>query len=223
MTRESLTVDETSTGRQFRFVLPGPTLSGAELKQCLDAVAGLRPRPSYLVVSGGYPPGAPAAELSAAITKLAVDIGARLILDTSLAMRYAPEHGAYLMKPSERELARMVDRPVDTRDEQIAAARELVEEGRAEVIVVSLAGEGALLVTKDLAEHFHAPVVPALSAVGAGDAMVGAIVFALERGWSLTDAVRYGVAAGAATIMTPGTDLCYATDVDRLFKEMAGT
>jgi 6-phosphofructokinase 2 len=175
------------------------------------------------VASGGYPPGAPAAELSAAIAKLAVDIGARLVLDTSLAMRYAPEHGAYLMKPSERELARMVDRPVESRAEQIAAARSLLAEGRAEVIVVSLGAEGALLVTATLAEHFEPPAVPALSAVGAGDAMVGAMVFALEKGWSLVEAVRYGVAAGAATIMTPGTDLCYAADVDRLYGEMKRT
>ena len=48
--------------------------------------------------------------------------------------------------------------------------------------------------------------------------MVGAIVFALEKGWSLTEAVRYGVAAGTATIMTPGTELCYAGDVERLLR-----
>jgi len=222
MTRESLTVDESSTGRQFRFVMPGPTLSAEELRRCLEAVAGLEPLPAFLVASGGYPPGAPAAELSDAIARLAVEIGAKLILDTSQAMRYAPEHGAYLMKPSERELSRMVDMPAETRAEQIAAARALVEEGRAEIIVVSLGAEGALLVSKDLAEHFAAPSVPSLSAVGAGDAMVGAVVFALDRGWDIVEAVRYGVAAGAATIMTPGTELCHRADVDKLYEEMKG-
>ena len=83
---------------------------------------------------------------------------------------------------------------------------------------MSLGSEGALLVTRKLAEHFQAPDVPAMSAVGAGDSMVGAIVFALERGWSLTDAVRYGVAAGTATIMTPGTELCHVNDVEMLYR-----
>jgi len=223
MTRENLTVDESSTGMQFRFVLPGPALSDAELKACLDAVAGLRPRPAYLVVSGGYPPGGNAAELSDAIARVAAGIKAKLILDTSRAMRHAPEHGAYLMKPSESELAHMVDMPAGTRAEQIAAAKALIAEGRTEIVVISLGGEGALLVTREITEHFTPPKVPGMSAVGAGDAMVGAIVFALDEGWDIVEAVRYGVAAGAATIMTPGTDLCYRGDVERLYEEMKGS
>ena len=50
MTRESFTVNETTTGDQYRFVLPGPTLVGDEQRRCLEAVARLEPRPSYLVV-----------------------------------------------------------------------------------------------------------------------------------------------------------------------------
>ena len=132
-------------------------------------------------------------------------------------MRHAPASGVYLMKPSLHELSVMLDRPIETRAETAAAARALVAEGRAEVVVVSLGEEGALLVTEALEEYFIAPEVPIRSAVGAGDSMVGAIVFALEKGWNVTEAVRYGVAAGAATIMTPGTELCYREDVERLF------
>jgi 6-phosphofructokinase 2 len=217
-TRESFTVDELSTGRQYRFVLPGAALSAGEIKACLDAIADLRPLPTYLVVSGGFPPGTPALELSADLAKLAREIGARLILDTSRAMRYAPESGVYLMKPSERELSAMVGLPTDTRAEQIAAAQSLVRQGRSEVVVVSIGAEGALLVTDRQVEHFQAPDVPPSSAVGAGDSMVGAMVFALERGWSLQEAVRYGVAAGTATLMTPGTELCHVDDVEKLYR-----
>jgi len=221
-TRENFTVNEAESGEQYRFVLPGPSLSADETRACFDAIAGLTPRPSYLVVSGGYPPGADAHALSVEIERLAAWIGARLILDTSRAMRYAPEHGAFLMKPSLSELCVMAGRELATRDEQIVAARGFVQDGHAEALVVSLAEEGALLVTDTLAEHFSAPEVPIRSAVGAGDSMVGAIVLALEKGWSLTEAVRYGVAAGAATIMTPGTELCYREDVERLYGGMTG-
>ncbi len=172
------------------------------------------------MASGGYPPGAAADELSAEIARVARQIGARLVLDTSRSMRFAPQHGVFLMKPSLSELSAMLGQTVDTPAEQLAAARSLIRQGRAEVVVVSLGADGALLVTDDLAERFRAPEVPTLSAVGAGDSMVGAIVFALERGWTISDAVRYGVAAGAATIMTPGTELCYRADVERLFKSM---
>ena len=222
MTRESFTVTESTTGNQYRFVLPGPTLTDREQRQCLEAVAALSPRPSYLVASGGFTPGTDADVLCAEIGKLAETIGARLILDISMAMRHAPRRGTYLMKPSIHELSVMLGRSIESIPETVAASRSLVADGRTEVVVVSLGAEGALLVTEDLAEHFKALDVPTRSAVGAGDSMVGAMVLALEKGWSLIEAVRYGVAAGTATIMTPGTELCYRADVERLFEEMGG-
>ncbi len=221
MTRENITVDEASTGQQFRFVLPGPSLSESEEQRCLEAVAALDPAPSYLVVSGGYPPGSDENRLSASIAAMASRIGARLVLDTSQAMLHAPEHGVYMMKPNLNELSRMVGRTLDERSAQVEAARSVIERSGTEVLVVSLGHEGALLVTGTQAEHFPTPDVPIRSAVGAGDSMVGAIVFALERGWELTDAVRLGVAAGAATLMTPGTELCRREDVERLFEQLS--
>jgi 6-phosphofructokinase 2 len=221
ITRESFSVDESSTGKQYRFVLPGPDLSAAEVKACLDAVTWLDPSPDYLVVSGGFPPNVAPGPLNEEIGKLAKRIGARLILDTSQAMRFAPAHGVYLMKPNVEELCRMAGHSCDTRGEQIAAARGLVRDGRAEVVVVSIGAEGALLATGDRVEHFPTPRVKVASAVGAGDSMVGAMVLALDRGMGLTDAVRYGVAAGAATLMTPGTELCHRDDVERLFRTVA--
>ncbi len=220
LTRESMTINEARTGNQYRFVLPGPTLTAAEQQKCLDAVAALRPRPSFLVVSGGFPPETPAAELFADIAALSKEIGARLILDVSREMRHAPLSGVYLMKPSEREFSAMLGREIENRAEMAAAARTLIEAGRAEVIIISLGEEGALLVADGTAEHIPTPKVPIRSAVGAGDAMVGAIVFALEQEWNVREAVRYGIAAGAATIMTPGTELCYRHDVERIYKEM---
>jgi 6-phosphofructokinase 2 len=154
---------------------------------------------------------------------LARQIGAKLVLDTSQAMRHAPEQGAFLMKPNLRELAGMVGRTLPDRADQIVAARSLIRQGRTEVVVVSLGGDGALLVTEAIEEHFPTPEVPARSAVGAGDSMVGGIVYALDRGWGLSEAVRYGVAAGTATIMTPGTELCHREDVERLYREMGQT
>jgi 6-phosphofructokinase 2 len=220
MTRENMTVDETATGNQYRFVLPGPRLSDAEQRQCLEAVRNLDPPPTYLVVSGGYPPGAAEDQLSTDLAALANEIGARLILDTSQAMLHSPDHGVFLMKPNLRELVRIAGRPLQDRADQVAAARSIIRLGRAEVLVVSLGHNGALLVTDTLAEHFAAPKVQIRSAVGAGDAMVGALVFALDRGWSLIEATRYGVAAGSATLMTPGTELCRREDVERLYDEM---
>jgi 6-phosphofructokinase 2 len=216
-TRESFNVDELETGRQYRFVLPGPNLSVSEQIQCFDSIAALHPYPSYLVVSGSLPPGVEAPDFSAGIARLATRIGSRLVLDTPMLLQHVPKRGIFMMKPSARELAEMVGHAINSRAEQIGAARSIIREGHAKIIVVSLGAGGALLVTDDAEEHFPAMEVPARSAVGAGDSMVGAIVFALERGWAIKEAVRYGVAAGAAAIMNRGTELCHREDVERLF------
>ena len=95
--------------------------------------------------------------------------------------------------------------------------REFVRRGRAETVIVSLGAEGALLASRDGTERLSAPGVPVESRIGAGDSMVGGIVLALARGDSMREAALLGLAAGSATVMTPGTELCRPADVERLY------
>jgi 6-phosphofructokinase 2 len=104
----------------------------------------------------------------------------------------------------------------------VAAARELVDRGIAEAVVVSLGPDGALLVTDAVSQRFSAVPVEVVSGVGAGDAMVAGIAVALTRGWSLTDAVRYGISASAAKLLTPGTSSFAAPEVDRFYGIVTG-
>lgn len=218
-TRESFTVDEGASGLQYRFVLPGPELSAVEQQACLDAIAALDPRPSWLVLSGSFPPGVAPMFFDQVVAQ-AQRIGARLVLDCSgEALRHAGQRGGiHLLKPSLSELATLAGGKVEGVAAQEAALRELIGRGVAEVIVLSLGGEGAVLAGKEGIERFAPLDVPVCSAVGAGDSMVGAMVLALSRGWSLPAAVRYGIAAGSATLMRPGTELCRAEDVERLYR-----
>jgi 6-phosphofructokinase 2 len=85
------------------------------------------------------------------------------------------------------------------------------------VIALTLGDEGALLVSRS--GIFRAPALPinAASTVGAGDSFLGAMVWALSSGRDLEDAFRYGVAAGSAALLSPGTQLCRREDVERLY------
>jgi 6-phosphofructokinase 2 len=77
-----------------------------------------------------------------------------------------------------------------------------------------------LLATADGCERLQTPLVPIKSKVGAGDSMVGGIVLSLARGNEISDAVRFGVAAGAAAVMTPGSELCRREDTERLYGQL---
>ena len=218
-TRESFTVDEQASGLQYRFVLPGPRLSEQERLGCLAALRGLHPAPAYLVVSGSFTPGIEPSFFDELLA-LAGQVGARLVVDLSgEPLAYAARRGgAYLIKPSLNELASLIGRMSESEREQEGALRELIGAGAAEVIVLSLGAAGVLYASGDRLERIAAPSVPMVSAVGAGDSMLGAVVLALAQGRELGDAVRYGVAAGAATVMRPGTQLCLREDVERLFR-----
>jgi 6-phosphofructokinase 2 len=217
-TREDFTVNEQVSGDQYRFVLPGPTLTVAEQQRCLEAVAALSPRPAYLIASGSLPPGVPDGFYTQ-LAQLARATGMRLVLDTSgEPLRQA--HGAYLIKPNRNELAQLAGRALSGETELRDAARRLLDEGRADVVVVSLGRDGALLATAQECRHFPALDVPIRSTVGAGDTMVAAIVFALAQGSDLIDALRLGIAASAATLLTPGTGLCRLEDVRRLYQSV---
>ena len=219
-TRENLIVYETSTDRQFRFGMPGPTLTPADVEACLGALRDVRPTPDYLVASGSLPPGAPD-DTYAAVAQAAHAVGARPILDTSgAALRKAMDAGWYLLKPNLRELQQLADDELETEAERIDTARAFIDRGWCEGVVISMGASGALLVTPDRAEHVRSPTVPIASRVGAGDSMVGGLTAALARGLDLPDAVRFGVAAGAAAVMTPGTELCRRDDTERLFEQL---
>ncbi len=166
---------------QYRFVLPGPELSAVEQQACLDAIAALDPRPSWLVLSGSFPRGV-APMFFDQVVALAQRIGARLVLDCSgEALRHAGQRGAiHLLKPSLSELATLAGGKVEGVAAQEAALRELIGRGVAEVIVLSLGGEGAVLASKEGIERFAPLDVPVCSAVGA-DSMAGAMVLALSR------------------------------------------
>ena len=84
-TRQDFTVDETSTGKQFRFVLQGPELSEPEWQACLDRVAGAMPVGGYVVASGSLPPGVPD-DFYARVAGLARQSGAHCIVDAREVM-----------------------------------------------------------------------------------------------------------------------------------------
>jgi 6-phosphofructokinase 2 len=215
-TRESLAVEERTTGNQFRFILPGPTISERDQQRCLDQLAARAGEADYIVASGSLPLGVPD-DFYARVADLTKSLGKPLVLDTSgAALRHAGK-GIHLLKPSLRELQDLVGREIHGECEQERAAREVIENGRAGIVVLSLGEEGAMLATADSTERFAAIPVEARSTVGTGDSMLAGIVLSLCRGWSLEEAVRFGMAAGAAALLGFGTSLCRREEAERLY------
>jgi 6-phosphofructokinase 2 len=218
--RESLVILEESSGQQYRFGMPGPKFQKQEWEQSLNALSTVEPTPDYLVASGSLPPGVPT-DFYAQTARVGKDRGAKVIIDVSgEALEQVLKEGVYLIKPNVREFRELVREEIKEESQIRAEAKKMVKSGRCEVLVISLGAAGALVVSEEISERILPPTVPIVSKVGAGDSMVAGIVLSLARGKTLRESVLFGVAAGAAAVMTPGTELCRREDVERMFGSM---
>jgi 6-phosphofructokinase 2 len=220
-TRENFSVVETTTSQEFRFVLPGPTLRASEWQACLDALATHTPPPRWLIASGSLPPGTPDgfyAQLARAVSSL----GVRVAVDTSgPPLAAALQAGVALVKPSLRELRDVMQQPLEHAADWCTAAQSLVHSGAAEIVALSVGEQGAVLATREGVWQAPALNVPATTGTtGAGDCFLAALVWSLDRGDAPAEALRWGVAAGAAALLHPGTTLAQADDVRRLVRSV---
>ena len=221
-TRENLNVSERVTRRQFRFLMPGPVLAEPEWQALLDMVDALEPAPRFLVASGSLPPGVPT-DFYARLALRLKSRGVWLVLDASgEPLRHAIKTGVHLLKPSLREFEELIGEGGCEESRLPVLGGRLLDQGGCEILILSLGSRGVFWMSATERGRRAAPAVPVRSSVGAGDSLVAGIVLSLLRGCPLADAITYGVAAGAASVMNPGTELCRPADVERLYREMIG-
>jgi 6-phosphofructokinase 2 len=221
LTPRNSTISEIATGQQYRFIMPGPTLSDADCHLVLNMLEALDPFPELVVASGSLPPGVPV-DFYGLIAFLVQLKGGRLIVDTSeQALKAAVEAGVYLIKPSLRELKHFHNRPLDHEADQEEAALRLIHAKKCQAVVVSLGPLGVLLATPDGCIRMRSPTCRSAAKSVRATAWLQASPLALARGYPLPHAVRFGVAAGAAAVMNPGTELCRREDTERLYERMA--
>ena len=214
-TRQSFSVTGRETGDQYRFVMPAPTLSPAELDAVIEATARACQDADCLVVSGRTPPEIPD-DIFERLVAMAAP--APVIIDTSgPALHQALRSGAALVKPSARELGSIVGKDLQTESEILDAVRTVGAASNVSHLVASIGSGGAFAVSADGVTHrFRAPTVKVRSAIGAGDSMIAGIAVAMCEGIDSVAAIAAGIATGTAAVLTDGTDLCHAVDAERL-------
>jgi 6-phosphofructokinase 2 len=217
-TRENFIAFDNVTKSQYRFGFPGNAFSEDEKDKILQTIKELKT--DYLVISGSLNEGLPT-DFYQKIAEIAKSSGAKVIVDTSgEALQKVLETGVYLIKPNIGELAKLIGVERLELNEVEKAAKNLIEKGGAEIVVVSLGADGAILVTKEETHLVKAPKVEKKSTVGAGDSMVGGMVWALSQNKTLKEVIQLGVCCGTAATMNEGTQLFKVEDVKKLLKEI---
>ncbi len=193
---------------------PGPRVWRRTLTTIERLVGRVSAGAACVVLSGSLPPGLP----TSTYQRLMARLRPLTVLDTSgPALRASLAAAPWLIKPNRQEAEELVGHALRRLADVAAAARALTRRGP-RLVLISLGARGAVL-----AFHAHAavlwavpPAVPVDSAVGAGDSLVAGFVLGWLRSRSLREALRLGVACGAACAITPGTELCHRADVLRL-------
>ncbi len=217
-TRENWVVHEMEGNRQYRFTFPGRAVEEDMVKTLLDEIRNFSP--SFVVASGSLPPGLPD-HFYGLIVKNAKAAGAKCIVDTSgNALAGLKGKGAYLIKPNIGELCGLLQVASLSKSEVPKAARQVIADGYAEIIAVSMGPEGAWLATQDEEYFAGAPKVEKKSTVGAGDSMVAGITYMLQQQRSLKEAIAFGVACGSAATMNEGTQLFNKENAEKLFHQI---
>ena len=221
-TRQSLTVTEGASGKQYRFMLPGPVWGEAERARVFTLLSATARPGGYSVISGSQPPGVPEdfpGRLAASME------GSHVVLDTSgpalfSAVRH-PIPGLAVLRMDGEEGEELAGKPLKSRVETADFAEALVKSGVAARVIIARGADGNVLADGRQRLFSPAPKVTVKSTVGAGDSFVAAFVLALARGQDSASALSMGSAAAAAAVMSDATQLCRAEDVMRLMPEAA--
>jgi len=219
-TRLSLTITEDATGRQYRFMMPGPVWEGPDQDRVFHLLrASARPG-AFGVISGSQPPGVPPDFPARLAQSMA---GLTIVLDTSgPALAHAAAHpipGLEILRMNGAEAQELAGHPLASPQDTAAFAQSLVVKGVAHRVIVARGAEGNVLV--DASQRLFAPAakVAVVSTVGAGDSFVGALILMLARGADVAAALAFATAAASAAVTTDATQLCRLDDVQRLLPQ----
>ena len=214
-TRTNITILDESRHMQTILSDPGPQTDPhyvVELKKRLRR--RLRPG-DWLVLAGSIPPPLDASVYTEIIHE-AAEMGVHTVLDADgAALAAGAAAHPEIVKGNRREMERLLGRHLDDEGSMLEAAREVHDAG-VNYVVVTRGREGAVAAAEQRYLRGVAPRVRAVSAVGSGDAFLAGVVLTLSREGGIEEALRLGIAAGTASVLFPGTELCRRREVDIL-------
>lgn len=211
-----LAEDETST----EYLEPGETVTEEEVSRFFKDLDQLLESTDVFTISGSIPAGVPKDIYAKMIGKIK-EKGKQVILDTSGDfLKEGIKAGPTMIKPNDEELEVILGVPIENRQQTIDAAKEMRSQYGIQYVVVSLGGDGALLVGEEGIFHGKPPALKAVNTVGCGDSMVGAFAVAMKRKMKVKEALAYAVAVSAANAVNPETGHIRMEDVEEILPKV---
>ncbi len=185
------------TGDETEINAPGPNISQTQFENLLRQLKQTSKK-DIVVVAGSIPKSVPK-DAYEQIAKIIKQTGARLVVDAEKdlvesVLKYNP----LFIKPNKHELEVMFDTSINSDEDVIHYAQEIMKQGASSVIV-SLGGEGAIYVDHKHSLKASVPHGQVVNTVGSGDSTVAGMIAGLETGLTIENAFKQAVSAGTAT------------------------
>jgi len=218
-TRTNISIVTQSHDHYIKVNEKGPLVDESRQRELLGKIESIAQSGDWWVLAGSLPPGVPDS-FYAQITEILNDRKAITILDTiGESLRLGCRAKPFLVKPNAEEACHLTGLPVENTAQVALAATEIRKMG-AQNVVISLGKKGALLQTSDGSWLVHSPKIKEKNPIGAGDSMVGGLVWALAQGHSLKESLGWGAASGAATASMSGTEVGSRPLIEELFHKV---
>ena len=213
--RSNLIITNMETRRQTRIDAPGPRIAKKELKNLIEKLHSIQPKPDFIVFAGSVPPGVPKTVYHRLIS-MAKQNGIKTVLDCDgewleEGIKAVPS----IIKPNVHEAEQLLGAKLTGEASIVKAVEQLLSRG-IEIVIVSRGKEGLIISDGTEMLKVTSPPVEVSSTVGSGDSAIAGLLLKLSKGEGLEEAARLAVAAGTATALTPGTELCHREDVEKL-------
>ncbi len=216
--RENITV-HTENADETRISFEGFEADEALLDKTLEILEGEGLSDAFVTFTGRVPAGISMTAVKAFLKKISA-MGARIVIDSrSFTLSDLIEVKPWLIKPNQEEISMYLGRNIEKLDDAVDSAKELYEKGIANVMI-SLGGDGALLVSDKGAYLAKPPVIEALSTIGAGDSSIGGFLAAALSGESPDKMLCRAVAYGTAACLTEGTRPPQKGDVEKVYTQI---
>ncbi|MPQ42734.1 1-phosphofructokinase [Clostridium tarantellae] len=190
----------------------GPYISKENLNALMKKLNCLKEN-DILVLAGSIQSSLPS-DLYLQIQKSVKNKGVKVVVDTSGdALIEAIKNKPFLIKPNNHEIEEIFKTKIKSMDELINYGRLLVEMG-SENVIISMAGDGAILLNKEGVFFGNAPKGTVQNSVGAGDSLVGGFLAKYYETKDILKAFKHGIATGSASAFS--MDLCTKDDVEKL-------
>ena len=195
----------------------GPLINEEAIRKLYEKLDKLSEE-DILCLSGSIPSSMPATIYSD-IMEYLKDKKIRIVVDaTKDLLKNVLKYKPFLIKPNNHELGELFDVKLSKRDEIEPYARKLQEMG-ARNVLVSMAGEGAVLLDENgKVYESAAPKGKLVNSVGAGDSMVAGFIYGYLKHQDYEKAFKYGLSAGSASAFKE--ELAELEDVEKLYKTL---